>query len=365
MKKFFFNIIWLVSGALILSSCEVNRPSEGSRKAGEHIKNTVVAVAETDPVPRHKNEDSADDPAIWVDADNPAQSFVIGTDKKGGLATYDLNGKQLNYYSCGKMNNCDLRYGFVLAKDTIDILASSNRSSHSIALYKVEKGGVLQPVHARTITSEMTDDVYGLCMYLSPVSGKYFVFLNSKIGEVEQWELFENNAKVDAKLVRSFKLSTQTEGMVADDHTAIVYIGEECAGIHKINAEPDSASQGEMIAQSSEENKNIKFDIEGLALYATDSISGYLIASSQGNYSYAVYERQGNNKYLGSFRIVDGTVDGAEETDGIDVVNVSLGEKFPKGMLVVQDGYNYQGEKLISQNFKYISWKAVEELFVK
>ena len=358
------NRIFLIAiSVAVVISC--NRPSEGSRKAGKHINNTVVAVAETEPTPRGKNDDSADDPAIWINPSNVEESVVIGTDKKGGLATYNLDGALLNYYEVGKMNNCDLRYGFSLGSDTIDILAASNRSSHSLSLYKISEGGVLDSIHARTIKSEMTDDVYGLCMYKSPVTGKYFVFMNSKAGEIEQWELLANNQLIDAKLVRSFSVNTQTEGMVADDSTAIVYIGEEVAGIHKFDAEPGGSNEGKLIALSSEENKNIKYDIEGLTIYPTDSVNGYLIASSQGNYSYAVFERQGDNKYLGSFRIVDGVIDGVEETDGIDVTNVSLGKDYPKGMFVVQDGYNYEGKKLLSQNYKFISWAEIEKLFVK
>jgi len=345
-------------------SCETNRPSEGSLKAGEHIKNKVTAAVETDPVPQDKNEDSADDPAIWIDTVNVENSFVIGTDKKGGLATYDLNGKQLNYYADGNMNNCDLRYGFQLGDEKIDVLASTNRSSHSVSLYKVMSGGVLEQIHAKTIISKMQDDVYGLCMYKSAKTGKMFVYLNSKAGEVEQWELFESGMKIDARLVRSFSVSTQTEGLVADDETGIVYIGEEVVGIHKFDAEPDGSTIRTLIKLSSEENKNITYDLEGLAIYDTGNGNGYLVASSQGNYSYAVFERQGDNKYLGSFRILDGAVDGVEETDGIDITNVPLGKKFPKGMLVVQDGYNYDGEELVSQNFKYLSWGDIEKLFV-
>ena len=47
-----------------LYSC--NRPGEGSKKAGEHIQNVVLAKVETDPVPEGKNDDSADDPAIYL-----------------------------------------------------------------------------------------------------------------------------------------------------------------------------------------------------------------------------------------------------------------------------------------------------------
>ena len=50
------------------------------------------------------------------------------------------------------------------------------------------------------------------------------------------------------------------------------------------------------------------------------------------------------------------------ETDGIDVVAVPVGADYPKGLLVVQDGYNVDaaGEKQ-NQNFKYVSWADVAD----
>lgn len=346
---------FLLSGTLFYSC---NQPSEDSRKAGKHITNTVLAAIETQPTLQGKNDDSADDPAIWIHPENVEESVIIGTDKKGGLATYNMQGKQLNYYSTGDMNNCDLRYNFALNGDTIDILAASNRTKQSFSLFRIKENGELDSVHNRIIISKMTDDVYGLCMYQSKKTGLFYVFVNDKSGEVEQYELFAVENKVDAKLVRTFKLGTQTEGMVADDETRTLYIGEEMAGIWKFDAEPDDSPEGKFIPKSSEENQNIKYDIEGLAIYDSGNGNGYLVASSQGNYSYAVFERQGENKYLGSFRITDGEIDGVEETDGLEISNVSL-PGFPKGILVVQDGYNYDGNKKKSQNFKYISWEEV------
>lgn len=361
MKRFtpgFF----VFTGWLLIFSQSCNRSSEGSRGAGLHISNTVTAEAETVPVPQNKNDDAADDPAIWIHPENPKNSVIIGTDKKGGLATYNLNGQQLIYYPAGKMNNCDLRYGFPVNNTHIDILAASNRSLASLALFEIRENGVLDSIHSRTIQSEMEDEVYGLCMYKSRISGKFYAFMNTKSGEVEQWELFENNGKADARLVRSFNLETQTEGMVADDETGILYIGKEKAGIWKFDAEPNGPNEGVFIENSSEENPNIKYDIEGLAIFNSGNGEGYLVASSQGNYSFAVFERQGNNTYLGSFRITDGKTDGAEETDGIEITSVPL-PGFPKGMLVVQDGFNYDGKKKKSQNFKLVSWENVEKFF--
>ncbi len=339
-----------------------NRPSEGSNTAGKHITNTINAKTETAPVPQNKNDDAADDPAVWINSENPAKSVIFGTDKKGGLASYNLSGEELHYFKTGNMNNCDLRCNFKLNGDSIDVLAASNRTSHSLSLYRIRENGMLDSIHSRIITSQMEDEVYGLCMYKSKASGKFYVFMNSKAGEVEQWELFDTQNRLDARLVRSFNLGTQTEGMVADDETGIFYIGHEVAGIWKFDAELTGSTEGQFIENSSEENPNIKYDIEGLAIYDSGNGKGYLVASSQGNYSFAVFERQGNNKYLGSFRIVDGKIDGVEETDGIEITSVPL-SGFPKGLLVVQDGYNDDGKKKKSQNFKLVDWENVEVFF--
>jgi 3-phytase len=341
---------------ILFFSC--NRSSKEPKKRAEHIKYSVEATVETTPMPHTSKDDSADDPAIWINTEN---TVLIGTDKKGGLATYNLNGEQLKYYPYGNLNNCDLRYGFYIGGDTIDVLAASNRSNQSLSLYKISKGGVLDSIHCRKIKSGMQDEVYGLCMYKSKQKGKMYVFMNSKAGEVEQFELFAFNNNIDAKLVRTLRLNSQTEGMVADDEKGILYVGEENVGIWKFDAEPTGLKDGTLIPKSSEENQNIKYDIEGLAIYDMGNGKGYLIASSQGNDSYAVFERQGMNKYLGSFRITDGLIDGVEGTDGLDVTSQKL-PGFEKGFLIVQDGDNYEGERLASQNFKIIPWTNIEDI---
>ena len=212
---------FLIIVGFLIFGVACKRPGEGSKKAGEHIHKVVTATVETFPVPEKKNEDSADDPAIWINRANPEKSIIIGTDKKGGMVTYNLEGEELFYFFTGNMNNCDLRYDFPLNNDKIDVLAASNRTFHSVSLFKIHENGMLDTIHSRIISSEMTDDVYGLCMYKSKKTGNIYVFMNSKAGEVEQWELVGAGNRIDAKLVRSFVLSSQTEGMVADDEAGI------------------------------------------------------------------------------------------------------------------------------------------------
>lgn len=348
----------------VIGGTACNRASEGSRRASEKITKTTTAQFETTPVVQGVSDDAADDPAIWFNKHNPDKSRIIGTDKKGGLAIFNLKGEQLFYYADGMMNNVDLRYGFELANDTIDIVCASNRTNQSIAIYKINADGSLVNLSARPIISKMHDEVYGFCLYQSPKTGKYFAFINSKRGEVEQWELFSAGDMIDARLVRHFNLKTQVEGMLADDENKTLFIGEEINGVWKFDAEPDGSSIGSKLAKSSEsDNENIRFDIEGLSMYYLPNGNGYLLASSQGNYSYAVYERVAPHKYLGSFRITDGLIDGTEETDGIDIFSFPLNSDFKHGLFVAQDGYNYDDGKQKAQNFKLVAWENIAQLF--
>src|SRR5215470_6615222 len=185
---------------------------------------TVTATVETDPVPN--GGDAADDPAIWVNPQDPAQSTVIGTNKQGGLAVYDLSGKQIQYLPDGQMDNVDLRDGFKLGGQTVSVVTASNRKDNSIAIYKINpQTRMLENAEARKIKHGLS--VYGMCMYRSAKTGKVYYFGNSKTGDVEQWELFDNNGKVDAKKVRSIKLGSTVEGCVTDDELGHLYISEE------------------------------------------------------------------------------------------------------------------------------------------
>jgi len=325
---------------------------------------SVMADAETQPVSSALNEDAADDPSVWFNQADPEKSTIIGTNKKMGLAVYDFKGDELFFYPIGNVNNVDVRYGFDLNGAKVDLVAASNRSANGISLFKVvPETGALEDVSAGGMVSEV-DEVYGLCMYCNRISDKYYVFVNGKSGAIEQWELHATEGgKIDGEIVRRISVATQPEGMVADDIQNILYVGEEDAGVWKFGASADAGYNKTLIPFTDTLNKNISFDIEGISLYYSGETAGYLIVSSQGNHTYAVYERRGSNAYLGSFAIGDGILDGAEETDGLDVINLPVGDRFPNGVLVVQDGYNFEGDTVSTQNFKMVDWAKIANAF--
>ncbi|QQS46686.1 MAG: phytase [Acidobacteriota bacterium] len=332
------------------SSDEGNRPPSVSLSI-EAIE-AVNATIETDPVPN--SGDAADDPAIWINKADPEKSTIIGTDKQGGLAVYDLSGKQLQYVADGELDNVDLRDDFKLGGQVVSLVTAGNRSDNSIVIYKVNpETRLIENVAARKITHGIK--VYGSCMYRSAKTGETFHFATSKSGDVEQWQLFDNGSgRVDAKKVRSFKVGQVVEGCVADDELGHFYVSEEPVGIWKYGADPDAGDARTQVAKVGD--GHLHADVEGLAIAYGKDGTGYLIASSQGNHSFVVYRREGNNEFVKKFRVAAGDkVDGAEETDGIDVTTTGLGPAFPQGVFVVQDGFNDRG----NQNFKLVPFEVI------
>ena len=305
----------------------------------------VSASVETQPVTH--SGDAADDPAIWIHPSDPALSTIIGTDKQGGLEVYNLSGTRLQTLAHGDMNNVDIRSGFVLGGQSVDLVTAGNRSNSTLAIYRVDPvSRLLVSVNARTIS---TGSIYGSCMYRSPITGKYYFFQNNQSGVVKQWELLATvDAKVDAVQVRSFDVGTQTEGCVADDETASFYIGEEERGIWKYGAEP-AAGTARLLVDSVGSGK-LTGQVEGLTIAYGPNGTGYLMASSQGDSRFVIYDRQ-TGAYVRKFSIVSGpSIDGTTDTDGIDVSTANLGGAFPGGVFVAQDGSNSGG----NQNFKLV-----------
>lgn len=314
----------------------------------------VTASVETDPVP--SSSDAADDAAVWLHPTDRARSTIIGTDKLGGLAVYDLTGAELYYYTeFGRMNNVDIRYGFPLGGQKVDLVIASNKTDNSLAALVVDPATRgLRSVAARPLTVGI--GLYGLCMYRSRSSGRYYAFDSDSSGTVQQWELFDDGAgRVDARKVREFRLSSVTEGCVVDDEHGALYLAQEDVAIWRYGAEPGDGTTRTMVDGLTSAGGNLSADIEGLTLYLGSQGDGYLIASSQGANEYVVYERAGANAHVLTFQIEAGEVDGVSYTDGIDVSSASLGPAFPDGVFIAQDDKNDGG----NQNYKLVPWSRI------
>jgi 3-phytase len=316
---------------------------------------SVFALRETEPV--GVAGDAADDPAI-VPGATVEDTRVIGTQKKGGLYVYDLTGKVVQSIPGGRPNNVDMRAAFPWTDGAAPIVATSDRSDNTIALYRFDPAThQLEPI-ARTRIATGFKEVYGVT--LGKHGADFVAVATSKTGDVAQWRLLPTPDGVEARRARTFALGSIAEGCVVDDETASLYVSQEEVGLWRFPLDPATGGKGQLLDTVGGEG-NLAADVEGVTIWRGLGVSGYLVVSVQGESRFNVYDRELPNRYRGTFRIVDapgGGIDGVSTTDGVDALNVALGPDFPHGILVVQDDANTRPKA--TQNFKYVSWADVE-----
>jgi 3-phytase len=318
---------------------------------------TPLAVVQTETVP--SKGDAADDPAIWIHPENPARSLVLGTDKKGGLNVFDLDGRRVQIVSDGaRPNNADVLYGFPLDGRHVDLVVAGTRSKArpGIAFWRIDPQACrlteLGPLPAFSVFGG--GEPYGSCVYKSRHDQGYYIFVTSKDGAIEQYRMdADGPTAIRAGRVRSFHVGSTCEGCVADSELGWLYVAEEKVGIWKFGAEPGSGTAGTLVAKVGDHG--LTADVEGLTIYYASGSKGYLIASSQGAGTFEVYDRDGSNAFVLSIDPSNGPLGDVGETDGIDVTNVATSSRFPRGLFVCQDGRGKGG----FQNFKFFAWDQI------
>jgi len=335
----------LLLGSLALSGCTT--PS-GTMSSAPTIE--LTADAETVPVGT-VNRDAADDPAIWRNAADPANSLIIGTDKRAGLYVYGLDGSRKSFLPEGELNNVDLREVMIAGKKTILVGASirNDRANAHIGLYRLDPQSAELTLLGKYPTGP--GEAYGFC-FGQDSGGEVFAYMIEKSGFVREITLAFDNGTPSARLTREYKLATQPEGCVVDDRTGRLYVGEENAGIWLFDLDADNFEPQRF---ANINGRELVADVEGLALAPQGENGGYLVASSQGDNAYVLYDLL-TGAYVNRFRLVDGAIDGTSETDGIEVILGDFGPAYPEGLMVMQDGANEGG----TQNFKLVSWSKIK-----
>lgn len=310
----------------------------------------VAARAETDPV--DTANDAADDPAIWRNPRDPAQSLVIGTDKKAGIHVYDLAGKRVSFTPAARLNNVDLREVGAPGKTRVIAVASDRAdvAQAHVALFTLDTAARrLVPMGRFPVGP---GEAYGMCLWTRAKDRALFGFVVLKDGRIDQVRIETDGPSPRVTTVRSMKLGTQAEGCVVDDRTGLLYVAEEDVGLWRFAADPAAPTTATPIARV--DGKTLVADAEGLALAPKGRTGGYLVVSSQGDNAYTLYRLPGVT-YAGRFRIGGGAIDGTSDTDGIELALGDFGPAYPRGLFVAQDGDNAPD----TQNFKYVSWADV------
>lgn len=325
--------------------------------------------------------------------------------------------------SPGRFNNVDIVYGFELGGRKTDLALVSDRGRDRIRAYRIDPAAVaagrsplkdvtapdVGPVFAAS-ESEVDDQhtSYGLAAFRDDEDA-YVVVSQREESRLRLLELKDVGGRVGygtedtLDLPGTFELPDgtdwtpcadpgerpQVEGMAVDQEEHVLYAAQEAVGLWRIDLDDEEfespklmdrvreygtpwtydAAEEECVLDTAHDpgfgGRNLSADAEGVTVYHAADGAGYVLASSQGDNAFAVYEREGGNRYVGSFAVTDSAAtDGVQHSDGSTVVNVPLGPAFPKGLLITHDGEATPADgDRESTNFKLTPWDSVARAF--
>jgi myo-inositol-hexaphosphate 3-phosphohydrolase len=319
--------------------------SPGLDGAGAVVEDPALVPADRETVPVGHAGDAADDPAIWVHPTQPAQSLILGNDKQGALETYNLDGTREQRITTGTpfWGNVDVRQGVTIGGRTIDVAAVYNGGLRLFTIDAASRRLQLATDNGGVLTAPLGE---GLCLYDSHVSDDLYLYLISRAKRVRLYRVHDTDRDglLQVRFLREFRMTSESEGCVADDERGRLYIDQEDVGLWRFGAEPTDSTTGTLIDEVQPDG-HLAADAEGVTLVDTGGVGGYVIASAQNiaapKSSYFVVYERGTNAYVGSFRITPGgTADGCQRTDGIAAHAGALGPAFPNGLFVCQDNGN-------------------------
>ncbi|GAA3926708.1 phytase [Streptomyces gulbargensis] len=323
----------------------------------------------------------------------------------------------------GRFNNVDVVHGFELNGRRTDLALVSDRGRDRIRAYAIDPAAVaagrppLRDVTAAGVAPVFAADetevdeqrtAYGLAAYADD-GDAYVVVSQRERTRLRLLELEDRNGRVGYRLKDTLDLPDtfalpngtswkpcadpgelpQVEGMAVDQEEHVLYAAQEAVGLWRVDLDEAEFEQPRLLDKvreygtpwtydTAEEEcvldtahdpgfggDRLSADAEGVTVYHAADGEGYVLASSQGDNTFAVYERQGGNAYLGSFAIGDGpATDGVQHSDGSTVVNVPLGRSFPQGALITHDGEATPADgDREGTNFKFTPWESVAGAF--
>jgi len=345
--------IFRASFALFLTGCATSyRPA---------VETEISAQAALEPVVvTEKTAVDSDDPAIWLHPDDPSKSLVLGTDKGGSIFVFDLDGKiipEKTVTGMGRMNNIDVAYDFPFGGRTIDIAVATDRNEEKMRIFRlpdmtpIDNGGI------DTFVGE-TDDrrAMGLAIYSRPSDGAFFAIVSRKFGQSGSylWQYLLEDAgdgTIKATKVRAFGEfvgGKEIEALAVDNELGYVYYSDETAGVHKYLADPDAPDADQELAFFGDDG--FAQDQEGISIYKVNDGTGYILVSDQQANTFRVFKREGEPADPHNHQLVKIIKVSTNESDGSEVTNVPVDERFPSGIFIAMSD---------DQTFHYYSWDDI------
>lgn len=288
----------------------------------------------------------SDDPAIWIDRRNPANSLIIGTDKDadGALYVFGLDGKvkeDLVVRGLRRPNNVDVAYDVPLGGTKVDIAIVSERYAHRLRVYALPDMRPIDGGGIAVFEGERARDVMGVAAYTRPVDGRLFVVVSRsdrhapREGYLHQYELRDDGrGTLRGVKVRAFgewSGRKEIEALSVDPVRGVIFASDETWGIRKYSADPAAPNANTELARFG--LRGFARDHEGSAIFRSEGERALLFVSDQQAGELRVFALEGPPEAPHRHDLVGRVRYQALETDGIDLTPTAL-PGFPGGLLV-------------------------------
>lgn len=351
----FHSIVFLLA-SLSITACNRQSSEQSANETTDSISidSTIIQpFIVTDSVVH-----DTDDPAIWINPEDPSKSLIVGTDKDadGGLYVFDLAGKiqREKFVKLKRPNNVDIAYGLMLSGKKTDIAVATEREANKIRIFRLPDMKMVDAGGIEVFKGDSLQAPMGIAFYTRPSDKAIFAIVGRKSGPAEgylwQYRLSDDGkGNVKADLVRKFgKYSgkKEIESIAVDNDMGYIYYSDEQVGVRKYYADPDSSSKELKLIP----NKGFTEDNEGISIYKTGPETGYILVSDQGADQFHIFKREGTKADPHKHELVKIVKVAAHQSDGSDVTNVALSNDFPKGLFVVMS----EGKV-----FHYYKWEDI------
>ncbi|MEQ8473019.1 MAG: phytase [Marinoscillum sp.] len=328
-------------------------------------KNVIEPIT-PDYITDQVNYDS-DDPAIWVNPQDPSQSIIYGTDKHevdGGLYAFTLTGKRIDSiqaYPLDRPNNVDIAYQVPFNGVLIDVAVCTERGRGQLRVFKLpeltplDSGGIL--VFEDDLTNNL---VMGVALYKRPQDSALFAIISRKELNVTDDYLYQYVLQADStgfkgSLSRKFGKFSGTkeiEAVAVDAELGYVYYSDEYYGIHKYYADPEMGNEELSVFGLG----GFVDDREGISIYKKTDSTGYILVSNQGANSFMVFPREGTSDNPHRHELIMEIPVSAMSSDGSEVTSDSLGSEFPNGLFVAMSD---------NKTFEIFDWTKFEKVITQ
>ncbi|MEO5891433.1 MAG: phytase [Ferruginibacter sp.] len=346
-------LIAIVSACILTAvSCQQNNSTASTQIIDSSSVKPLIVT--------EKVVEDSDDPAIWIDPVNKANSIIIGTDKSsanGGLYVFTLNGKidrKRSVTGLKRMNNVDVAYGLKWGDSAIDLAVATERDRNMIRIFRLPEMKAIDNGGIEVFSGETQRSPMGIALYTRPSDKAVYAIVGRKDGPADnylaQYLLTYNGDTVAAKLVRKFgKFSgkKEIESIAVDNELGYVYYSDEQFGIRKYYADPNMGNNELAVFGQGE----YKEDNEGISIYKFTNGTGYILVSDQSANRFNIYPREGDATNPQLHKKIAAVPLGTNQSDGSDVTSGSL-PGFEGGLFVAMS---------TDTTFQLYRWKDIAD----